>query len=32
MHKCSFGILEKQEQTPLRIRVFATFLRAFEVQ
>ena len=29
--KCSFGILQKQEQTPLQIRVFAIFLPAFEV-
>ena len=32
MQKCSFGILEKQEQTPLQIRGFAIFLPAFEVQ
>ena len=25
MQKCSFGFLEKQEQTPLRSRVFAIF-------
>ena len=32
MQRCSFGILEKQEQTPLQIRVFAIFLPAFKVQ
>ena len=32
MQKCSFGILEKQEQTPVQIRGFAIFLPAFEVQ
>ena len=32
MQKCSFGILEKQEQTPLQIRGFAIFLPAFEVK
>ena len=32
MQKCSFGILEKQEQTPLQISGFAIFLPAFEVQ
>ena len=30
MQKCSFGILEKQEQSPLQIRGFAIFLPAFE--
>ena len=28
MQKCPFGILEKQEKTPLQIRVFAIFLLA----
>ena len=32
MQKCSFAILEKQEQTPLQIRGFAIFLPAFEVK
>ena len=32
MQKCSFGILEKQEQTPLQISGFAILLPAFEVQ
>ena len=32
MLKCSFGILEKQEQTPLQIRGFAIFLPVFDVQ
>ena len=30
IQKCSFGILEKQDQTPLQIRGFAIFLPAFE--
>ena len=32
MQKCSFAILEKQEQTPLQIKGFAIFLPAFEAQ
>ena len=32
MQKCFFGILEKQEQTPLQITGFAIFLPTFEVQ
>ena len=32
MQKCSFGILEKQEQIPLQISGFAIFLPAFEVK